>query len=108
MSANDKIDLYKSLVRPIVNYACLFWHQSLQKHLEHSVETIQRRALQSVFPDMAYKDALSEADLPYLAERLDQLTLDPFSQMENPNNRCHMSQFVTRNKNKIPQHEKSM
>eukprot|EP00920_Eleutheroschizon_duboscqi_P034063 GHVT01081689.1.p1 GENE.GHVT01081689.1~~GHVT01081689.1.p1 ORF type:complete len:133 (-),score=2.88 GHVT01081689.1:381-779(-) len=89
MSANDKIDLYKSLVRTIVEYACPVWHPGLTKYLEHSLETIQRRVLLSVFPDMAYKDALSKADLPSLDEHRDQLTQDLFSQMENPNKKCH-------------------
>ena len=89
MSTSDKIDLYKSLVRPIVEYACPVWHPGLPKYLEHSLEAIQRRALRSAFPEMAYKDALSVANLPTLVEHRDQLTLDFFSQMENLNNKCH-------------------
>ena len=105
LSTNDRIDLYKSLVRPVVEYACPVWHPGLPKYLERSLESIQVRALRAVFPEHTYCDALSEAGLPSLADRRGELTLRFFSQTEDTDNKCHgllpelkIAHYDTRNK----------
>ena len=89
MTSHDRIELYKSLIRPVVEYACPVWHSSLPKYLEQSLESIQIRALRSIFPEHTYEEALLEARLPSLADRREELTLDFFTQIEDAANKCH-------------------
>ena len=108
ISPNDRVGLYKALVRPIIEYACPVWHPGLPKYLDRSLETIQARVLRTVFPDLLYDDALIVADLPTLADRRTELTLNFFTQLTNPQNKCHgllpnikTKCYNTRNKSKF-------
>ena len=57
----DIIQFYKSCIRSVLEYASIVFHQSLPKHLSEDIERIQRRALSVIYPDLNYKDALTES-----------------------------------------------
>ena len=40
-----------SVVRPVLEYACPVWHTNLPKYLCDNIEIIQKRALESIFPN---------------------------------------------------------
>ena len=62
--------LYKSLVRPHVEYGNTIWYPFLRKDIE-SVEKIQRRATKLIpeLKDMTYTERLKKLKLPSLAHR---------------------------------------
>ena len=46
----DLVNVYISVVRPVLEYACPVWHTNLPKYLSDNIEMIQKRALKSIFP----------------------------------------------------------
>ena len=50
--------LYISVVRPVLEYACPVWHTNLPKYLSDNIEMIQKRALKSIFPNKGYDDII--------------------------------------------------
>ena len=50
----DLVNVYVSVVRPVLEYACPVWHTNLTKYLSDNIEMIQKRALKSIFPNKGY------------------------------------------------------
>ena len=71
-------NLYKSLVRPILEYACRVWSPHLAKDI-HEIEKIQRRAsriaLDQRRQEMAYEERCKELKWNSLVQRRDFLSL---------------------------------
>ena len=44
----DQHDLYVSVIRPVLEYACPVWHTNLNRHLTESIEAVQKRALKCI------------------------------------------------------------
>ena len=61
--------VYCSFIKPVVEYACLFWHTSLPKFLIDELEHIQKRALKIIVPHLSYFESLIDLKLPTLEER---------------------------------------
>ena len=62
------VEVYKSLIRPCFDYACVVYHSLLSKTLSESLEKQQRRILKIIFGyDLSYARALERACI----ERLD-------------------------------------
>ena len=64
---------YTTCIRPILEYACPVFHDSLPQYLSHDVEMIQKRALRIIHPRIPYSDALSLTGLKLLSKRRDNL-----------------------------------
>ena len=64
------VQLYTSLVRPILEYGNVIWSPHLQSHIKQ-LEKVQHRAtkLLSCLADMPYEQRLEELKLPSLAYR---------------------------------------
>ena len=64
------LTLYKSIVRPHLEYANQIWSPYLKKHIK-SIENIQRRATKLIpnLKDLPYEERLSRLNLPTLAYR---------------------------------------
>ena len=65
----DLDNVYVSVVRPVLEYACPVWHTNLTKYLCDNIEMIQKRALQSIFPNKGYDDILCDLGMCTLHER---------------------------------------
>ena len=65
------IQVYCSLVRPILEYASLVW-VALPNCLVQLVESVQKSALGIIFPDSFYESALVRCGLPTLLSRRDE------------------------------------
>ena len=53
-----------------MEYACEVWHHSLPKYMSDQIESVQRRTLNIIFPDISYDIARDQnANLPTLSER---------------------------------------
>jgi hypothetical protein len=59
--AGKLVRVYTTCVRPILEFSCEVWHYSLAQCLSDEIESIQRRALRIIFPDLKYEDALVTA-----------------------------------------------
>ena len=73
LSFGDVIPVYSSLIRSILEYACPVWHCGLTKGQSDEIESIQRRCLRIVFPELSYSDALQIAGLEQLSVRRERL-----------------------------------
>ena len=62
--------IFKSLIRPHIEYANKIWSPHLKKHIT-SLENVQRRATKLIpgFKDIEYKERLRKLKLPTLAYR---------------------------------------
>ena len=79
----DIIQFYKSCIRSVLEYASIVFHQSLPKYLSEDIERIQRRALSIIYPDLNYKDALTESGDITLYERRERASQKFFQQILN-------------------------
>ena len=54
----DLLRTYVSVIRPVVEYACPVWSTNLPKYWSDSIETVQKRALKSIYPGYTYEEIL--------------------------------------------------
>ena len=54
---------YMTVVRPTLEYACPAWSTSLTLGLQSGLERMQRRAMNILYPDTPYIEALGHAQL---------------------------------------------
>ena len=91
MSTGDLLCFYKSVLRPVAEYACPVWHSSLTVEQSNRIESFQKRALKIIYNDFtpgdnAYDINCIVADLPQLADRREQLTKRQFVKMADTDN----------------------
>ena len=60
----DVLKVYVCSIRSVLEYAAQVWQD-----IPDAIESIQRRALRIVFPELSYQQALNQANLPTLANR---------------------------------------
>ena len=53
-SQADLVNVYISVVRPVLEYVCPVWHTNLPRYLSDSITIIQRRALKFIFLRKSY------------------------------------------------------
>ena len=71
---DDLLCFYKTVVRPVLEYACPAWHSSLTTGQSKALEAIQRRAMMIIFAHSDYEMSLMLAGLNMFEERRAQLT----------------------------------
>ena len=91
MSTGDLLCFYKSVIRPVAEYACPAWHSSLTVEHSNRIESFQKRALKIIYNDFtsgdnAYALNCIVAGLPQLADRREQLTKRQFVKMADTDN----------------------
>ncbi len=69
IATHDLIQYYRSVIQPVVEYACPVWHTSLTKQDSDTLEHIQKRAMTVIYPDKNYVDALKTGNLDLLSTR---------------------------------------
>ena len=69
------VKLYTACIRSVLKYSCQVFHKSLPQYLSDKLERIQKRALETIFPDLNYKEATAKAKLGTLFERRETLYL---------------------------------
>ena len=74
VATNELVLFYTTCIRPILEYACPVFHDSLPKYLSKDLESIQKRALRVIHPWTPYSDALSLTGLQPLSTRRDNIT----------------------------------
>ncbi len=106
----ELLQFYTICIRPILEYACPAFHDSLTIYLPNDLEMIQKRALRIIFPSVPYDEALNIAGLQQLNVRRQRLTDKLFNEIvSNDSHRLHsllpprnMNDFsLVRNKHKF-------
>ena len=73
----------------MVECACPVWHTNLPKYLSDNVETVKRRALNTIFPSSDYEESLQMANLQSLAERRNEMCKIYFNKMKACDHKLH-------------------
>ena len=86
----DILQSYKSCVRSVLEYTAIIFHHSIPKYLSEDIERIQRRALSIIYPDLDYKDALTESGEITLYERRERTSQKFFQRiLDDPCHKLH-------------------
>lgn len=87
--SQDIVQVYTSVVRPIMEYACQVWHGGLTVSQSRLLETIQQRALKMAFPSLSYDQALATSNLVSLHDRRSQLCERLFVEAQDPSHKLN-------------------
>ena len=63
VSAADLLVIYVAVVRSVLEYCCVVWHNALPAHLSSEIERVQMRALRIIYPRSSYQEALQRAKI---------------------------------------------
>ena len=69
MPPEDMTVYYKTVVRPVLEYACQVLHPGITTYQSETLENIQKRAFKTSFPDLPYKSALTVSAITALKDR---------------------------------------
>ena len=94
----DLLTFYLTCVRPVTEYACPVFHNSLPLYLSEDLEKLQKRALRIIYITLSYPEALSEARIDTLFDRRELITKKLFQDVVN-NTEHKLSIPSLRNKN---------
>jgi hypothetical protein len=86
---SDIVQVYISIVRSVLEYACPVWHPGLTKLQCDDIEQIQRRCLKIIYPNLKYHEALKFANLDTLSDRRDAITRKMFQEIKDPSHILH-------------------
>ena len=82
----DLLTFYLTCVRPVMEYACPVYNDSLPIHLKEDLEKLQKRALRIIYPELSHAEALFDAGVEYLFERRQFLTTKLFKEVVDDHN----------------------
>ncbi len=85
----DIVHIYTTVVRPILEYACVVWHTSLTKEQSDDIESIQRRALRIAYPSLASTECQDFLNMSSLHERRNDMCRKLFLEMQSPSHKLH-------------------
>ena len=84
----DLIQFYVTCIRPVIEYACEAFHDSLPQYLSNDLEGLQKRAFCIIFPELHYQEVLESFNILSLHDRRVKLTTKLFNEiMNNPNHK---------------------
>ena len=90
VASKDLILFYITCVRSILEYACPVFHRALPKYLSDDLESLQKRALRTIYPTLSYKEALTTSCLPKLYDRRELISKTLFDEIkDNPNHQLN-------------------
>ena len=69
LGSNELVQFYRTCIRPITEYACPAFHDSLPVYLSRELEAVQKRAMRIIFSCFPYEEALVKAGLVTLSGR---------------------------------------
>ena len=81
--------IYTALVRSVTEYACQVWDTGLTSEQGNQLESIQRRAMHIIYPDLCYSDDLEMAGLATLQKRRETTCISFFRDLMKPNHKLH-------------------
>ena len=85
MTTDDLLHYYKTVIRPVIEYACPVWQSSLTVDELRRLEAIQKRAIMIISGANNYEFYCSLYELEQVQTRLDTLTRKFYAQILQPN-----------------------
>ena len=73
VSQDDMKKYYVTVIRPTMEFACQVWHSSLTVKQRDLLESVQKRSLRIIHPDLSYNEALQASNLSSLYDRREML-----------------------------------
>ena len=58
---------YATCIRPLTEYLCQVYHNSLPNYLSNDLEQLQKHSMQIIYPELRYTKALEKAGLQTLS-----------------------------------------
>ena len=89
ISRHDMLQVYYSIIRSVLEYACEIWHPGLNKKQTEQLEYIQKRVIRIVFPSESYTDVIKVHKIPLLSERREELCQRFFKSISEPEHKLH-------------------
>ena len=90
LGTSELVQFFRTCVRPITEYACPVFHDSLPAYLSQDLEAVQKRAMRMIFPFCPYEEALAQSKLGTLSGRRQEVTDKLFNSiLENKDNKLH-------------------
>ena len=86
---DDLIQVYKSTIRSLLEYATELWHPGLTKTQSDQVEAIQERVLKIIHPESGYPKVLEETGLELLHERREARCRQFFTKISNESHKLN-------------------
>ena len=75
-NCEELVHVYKTMIRPVVEYGCVVYHSSLTDDQDERLERLQDHALKCIFgTEQSARRLRGLADLPTLRERREQIVL---------------------------------
>jgi hypothetical protein len=71
--AEDLLEIYFAIIRSVLEYCCVVWHNTLPSYLANQIERVQKRALRIILPEYTYSEALTFLKCAQLDERREKL-----------------------------------
>ena len=100
--------IYISLVRSTLEYACVVWQGGLTEKNKLGIERIQKRALRIIYPSLSYEKSLSLLNLDTLETRRQKICTKFAGDIVKPDHKLHYHippisrhGYQTRNKNRV-------
>ena len=93
----NMIDIYKSIIRSVLEYCCVVWHSSLPKYLDEAVEKVQKRALHIIYGVENYDFCLEQSKLLKLSARREDQCKKLFTKMMDPDHKLNKMLPIMRN-----------
>jgi len=84
VTRDDLLQYYKSIIRPVIEYACPVWQSGLTIEQRGRLESIQRRALHIMSGSLDYELNCALYDIETISVRLDNLTKTFFNRISSP------------------------
>ena len=90
VATKDLVIFYTTCIRPIMEYACPVYHNSLPNYLSDELESLQKRAMRIIFPFVSYFEALELAKLETAYNRRQTQTTNLFQEIShNPEHKLY-------------------
>ena len=83
IGTKEPLQFYTTCIRPITEYTCPVFHNSLTNYLSNELEAIQQRALKIIFSRSSYGETLSRIGLQTFYARRQELTESLFRDIES-------------------------
>ena len=87
VSSPHLLQVYFTLVRPLLEYCCPVWHSSLTINLSDKVELVQKRSMRIIYLTLNYDAALIQAKCSPLSVRRDSICTKTFDKLRQPGSR---------------------
>jgi len=92
---SDITQVYISIIRSVLEYACPVWHPGLSKAWANKIGRVQKRCLRIIYPERTYTEALLISGLDTLQLRQENITRDLFREIKDEN---HFTRFYPNEK----------